>query len=213
MTRDVSDVTHRKRGRRFEEKSVSWVPGSEEEGWLSLARRGLAVGAHVVWGRWESQVYLSPYVEKPFNSKVIKSFVSELKSRQVFLCFGIPKFYIYEYERSMYISRIPVWPCYTISWFYILTTSTRVYNSFYFCFVFGKQISSMNISCLIFSCDSWSLQLCVHFLGMWLNCIIAITNSNCDCASAWKIPLLIFTSTKLFPPSVNSTLKPSWFPR
>ena len=34
--------------------------------------------------RW----YLSPYIEKPLNSKVIKSFVPELTSR-VFLCFGM----------------------------------------------------------------------------------------------------------------------------
>ena len=37
---------------------------------------------------------LSPYVEKPLNSKVIKSFVPELRSRKCFLCFGIP-IYIY----------------------------------------------------------------------------------------------------------------------
>ena len=30
---------------------------------------------------------LSPYVEKPFNSKVIKRFVPELRSRQVFFVF------------------------------------------------------------------------------------------------------------------------------
>ena len=41
--------------------------------------------------RW----YLSPYVEKPFNSKVIKSFVPELRSRKCFSCFGIPMFYVY----------------------------------------------------------------------------------------------------------------------
>ncbi len=44
-------------------------------------------------GRWKSQnrknVYLSPYVEEPLNSKVIKSFVPEIRSR-VFLCFWIP---------------------------------------------------------------------------------------------------------------------------
>ena len=40
--------------------------------------------------RW----YLSPYVEKPLNSKVIKSFVPELRSRKCFSCFGIPMFYI-----------------------------------------------------------------------------------------------------------------------
>ena len=41
--------------------------------------------------RW----YLSPYVEKPFNSKVIKSFVPELRSRKCFSCFRIPMFYVY----------------------------------------------------------------------------------------------------------------------
>ena len=39
-------------------------------------------------GRCKSQhrkiVYLSPHVEKPFNSKVIKSFVPERRSRKVF---------------------------------------------------------------------------------------------------------------------------------
>ena len=48
---------------------------------------GLVSGAHVVWGRWKSQVYLSPHVEKPLNSKVIKSFVRELRSHQVFFVF------------------------------------------------------------------------------------------------------------------------------
>ena len=38
---------------------------------------------------------LSPYVEKPFNSKVIKSFVPELRSRKCFLCFRIPMLYVY----------------------------------------------------------------------------------------------------------------------
>ncbi len=43
------------------------------------AREGLGSG------RWKSQnrknVYLSPYVAEPLNSKVIKSFVPELRSR------------------------------------------------------------------------------------------------------------------------------------
>ena len=67
---------------RVELNSASW-----EDGWHSLARRGLVSGEHVVWGRWKSQEYLSPYVEKPLNSKVIKSFVPELRSCQVFFVF------------------------------------------------------------------------------------------------------------------------------
>ena len=49
--------------------------------------------------RWKSQnrknVHLSPYVEEPLNSKVIKSFVPELRSRKCFACFEIPMFYVY----------------------------------------------------------------------------------------------------------------------
>ena len=53
-------------------------------------------------------VYLSPYVEEPLNSKVIKNFVPELRSRKCFSCFEIPMYiyiyiYIYEhYERFAY---------------------------------------------------------------------------------------------------------------
>ena len=50
-------------------------------------------------GRWKSQnrknVYLSPYVEEPLNSKLIKIFASDLRSRKCFSCFEIPIFYVY----------------------------------------------------------------------------------------------------------------------
>ena len=51
--------------------------------------------------------YLSPYVEEPLYSKVIKSFVSELRSHKCFSCFEIPMFYVYiyiyeHYERFAY---------------------------------------------------------------------------------------------------------------
>ena len=104
---------------------LSWFLRSEEEGWLSLACRsqtsGLVVGAARKWNR--KNVYLSPYVEEPLNSKVIKSFVPEPRSRKCFSCFGIPMFYVYMlwtlwtmyicYEHSMYVSRIHIWLCYT----------------------------------------------------------------------------------------------------
>ena len=67
-------------------------------------------------GRWKiviERLCLSlPYVKNPFNSKVIKSFVPELRSRKCFLCFGIPMLSIYvRYEHSMYISHIHIWLC------------------------------------------------------------------------------------------------------
>ena len=82
---------------------VELSPASEEDGWLSLARRSQAscvvAVPHKMGGRWKSQnkknVYLSPYSEEPLNSKVIKSFVPELRSRKCFWCFDIPMFYVY----------------------------------------------------------------------------------------------------------------------
>ena len=44
-----------------------------------------------------------PYVEEPLNSKVITSFVPELRSRKCFSCFEIPMYICYEH--SMYVSR------------------------------------------------------------------------------------------------------------
>ena len=67
----------------------NWTPN--EKGWLSLAHGGLGQLSHKMGGRWKSQnrnnVYLSPCVEEPLNSKVIKSFVPELRSRYVFFEF------------------------------------------------------------------------------------------------------------------------------
>ena len=85
---------------------VELSSASGEDGWLSLARRsqasGLCGGCRTCWGgrgRGKSQnrknAYLSPYVEEPLNSKVIKSFVPELRSRKCFSCFEIPMFYVY----------------------------------------------------------------------------------------------------------------------
>ena len=109
----------------FWRKSENWVLPSEEEGWLSLACRsqdsGLLSGApHVRGTDWKASIErlcLSPYVEKPFNSKVIKSFVPELRSRKCFSCFGIPMFYVYiYYEHSTYVSHISAsWVCYSSS--------------------------------------------------------------------------------------------------
>ena len=86
-------------------KLVELSSASRGNGWLSLARQsqasGLVAGATPVGigGRWKSQrrknVCLSPYIEEPLNSKVIKSFVPELRSRKCFLCFEIPMFYVY----------------------------------------------------------------------------------------------------------------------
>ena len=105
MTKDVSDVLHRKRGLRFEKSH--WV---EIETW-ARTDEFVRYGRRTCWGegadgkvsieRW----YLSTYVEKPLNSKVIKSFVPELRSRKCFFVFR-DSYIIYvrygNYERFTY---------------------------------------------------------------------------------------------------------------
>ena len=117
----VNDVMHRKRARRIWGFEKSRVFAAEEEGWLSELAEGLRRVPHVVLvggganGKdvIERLCLSLPYVEKPLNSKLIKSFVPELRSRKYFLCFGIPMQSIYmSYEHSMYISHIHVWLCY-----------------------------------------------------------------------------------------------------
>ena len=78
----------------FEEsQGVEFLPPKKKVDFCLLAE-ALRRVSRVVGGRWKSQhkkiVSLSLHVEKPFNSKVIKSFVPELRSRKCFSCFGIP---------------------------------------------------------------------------------------------------------------------------
>ena len=115
---------HRKRTRGgfegfWKSQLVELSPASGEDGWLSFARWGLGQVSHEMVGcRWKSQnrknVYLSPYVEEPLNSKVIKSFVPELRSLKCFSCFEIPMFYVYIYMNIICPFRISVsgyWTC------------------------------------------------------------------------------------------------------
>ena len=76
----------------FEKKSVSRVLASEEDGWLSELAEALRRVCTWFGADWkvviERLCLFLPHVEKPFNSKVIKkSFVPELRSRQVFFVF------------------------------------------------------------------------------------------------------------------------------
>ena len=68
-------------------------------------------------------------------------------------------------------------------------------------------MSSMYIMWLIFYCDLLSSYPAVDFLSMWLNGIMAFTNSNSDSGSPWKIALWIFALAKLPPPVVNFTIQ------
>ena len=111
----MTSCTGSARGGFWKSQLVELNSASGEDGWLSLARGGLTQVSYEMGGRWKSQnrknVYLSPYVEEPLNSKVIKRFVPELRSRK---CFCVSRFlcsmYIC-YEHSMYISRshIHIW--------------------------------------------------------------------------------------------------------
>ena len=83
-------------------KSVEFCLGRRQWTFASSPKPGQwpCGRCYTCWGgRWKSQnrknIYLSPYIEEPLNSKVIKSFVPELRSRKCFSGFGIPMFYVY----------------------------------------------------------------------------------------------------------------------
>ena len=153
MTRDVSDVTHRKRGLRFEKSQlVEFLPGKKKVDFRgsSWPDESVCYGHSAFVGLRADDVKavsieglcvsLSPYVEKPFNSKVIKIFVPfnskvikifvpELRSRECFSCFGIPMlwtFYVhftYSYLEMLHIHILAV------SWTW--TVMLHIYLSIY----------------------------------------------------------------------------------
>ena len=101
---------------------VSWVPAWEEEDWLSWPDKFVRYRRHALIGLRADDVKavsieglcLSlPYVEKPLNSKVIKSFVPELRSRK---CFCISGFLCYLY---IWVMNILCTFHTSISWLYI----------------------------------------------------------------------------------------------
>ena len=110
--RDVTIARDGKRGKQMRMMSWFWDvrilgiwrklvemwSASGEDGWLSLARKALWWVPHKMGGRWKNQnrkiVPLSPYVEEPLDSKVIKGFIPERRSRKCFSCFEIPMFYV-----------------------------------------------------------------------------------------------------------------------
>ena len=104
----ANDVTHWKRAQRI----LGDLKKSLVELCLAVWRRRVTSACSPKPGQWPcdrchtcwwgadgkasiERLCLSPYVEKPFNSKVIKSFVPELRSRKCFSHFRIPMFYIY----------------------------------------------------------------------------------------------------------------------
>ena len=132
---------------RFWKSQLRWG----EDGWLSLARGGLGLVSREMGGRWKSQnrkiVPLSPYVEKPLNSKVIKSFLLELRSRKCFSCLEIPMFYLCGH--SMYVSHIAIsWLWYSCICLWTIARSPVLFHSWQ---IFLK--SSIYIWWFIFSCS------------------------------------------------------------
>ena len=110
----ANDVAHRKRTKDFGNlKKVRRVETRHRTKSVDFRLLAEALGrCRTRWGgrRWKNQhrkiVPLSPFVEKPLNSKVIKSYEPELRSRKYFSCFEIPRCYLYGY--SMYVLHIAI---------------------------------------------------------------------------------------------------------
>ena len=136
VTRDVSDVTHRKRGLRFEKSHLVESCRPKKKVDFRLFAEALRQVSYVVWADGNvviERLCLSrPYVEKPFNWMVIKCFVPELRSRKCFSCFGIPMWSYMSYEHSMNISRIHIlavsWTWTVMLQIYILSSTDALFR-------------------------------------------------------------------------------------
>ena len=102
-------------------EKVSWAESCLGRKRLTFARSPRPCSRCHTWFGTDGKVsierwYLSPYVEKPFNSKVIKKLRTRTKKSEVFFVFrdSYVLCYIWTfYEHYMYVSRIHVWLCYT----------------------------------------------------------------------------------------------------
>ena len=117
----MNDVTHRKRGLMIFgiwEKSVSWFPASEQEGWLFRARRGQTSSLQMGCRTWFGADVKAVSIERLwlslssclmiFNSKVIK-----FRTWTNFVKFRVFRF-------PMSISQIrTLWACYIYIHIYI----------------------------------------------------------------------------------------------
>ena len=106
-------------------RSVEFSLGRRRLAFVCSPRPCAGVARFGSGGRWNRQnrknVCLSPSVEEPLNSKVIKSFVSELRSRKCFSCFEIPMFYvIYTWTLYVNFTHSPIWVSTTSLWYFDL---------------------------------------------------------------------------------------------
>ena len=128
MTRDVSDVTHRKRGLRFEKSQWSWISASEEDGWLSELAEALRRLPHVVWGRWKSRhrkiIPLSSSCWKTFKLKGNKMFRTWTKKSSSALW-------------TLWTFCVPVWIC-------LFHVFMYEYGTFFF--LFSTVLNLLNLA-------------------------------------------------------------------
>ena len=124
----AGDVTHRKSaedfGRFWKSQRVALRTGHRRRRLtFACSRRPLWRVPHVLGGgRWKSQnrkiVPLFQYVEEPLNSKVIKSFVPEQRSRQVFFVFRdsyvLCSMYIYIWTSHIHFAYSCIWIWYRV---------------------------------------------------------------------------------------------------
>ena len=167
----ANDVTHRKRAEDFGNlKKVRRVETRHRTRRLAFASSwGLETGAARDGGRqMKSQNRkiepLSSYVKKPLNSKVIKSFVPEQRSRMCFSCFEISMFC--PYGHSVYVSHMAVSGYGTVSLFHI-------FMGYFHIFIFLLWSNFFVLFCWVL----WHINPCRLFnaksIFMWITSSIS----------------------------------------
>ena len=106
-------------------------------------------------GRNREIVPLSPYVKKPLNSKVIKSFVPEQRSHYVFFEFRDLMFYV------IYIWTLYVHFAYSCIWQWYITMSGNLAE------IRGSVFISKSQRSLYVSFFRTNSELCIYHLFVW----------------------------------------------
>ena len=142
-------------------------------------------------------MHLSLHVGEPLNSKVIKSFVPELRSRKCFWCFEIPMFHVYMlwtfYARFAYpYHGYGTSACAIVfsflARFRYLSLFLLSFNFTLFCpdCEIHNLAGSLHLSFLLLTITSWCLVTEIRghpreiFASVSLEWILACTNTTCS---------------------------------
>ena len=104
-------------------------------------------------------MYPSPYVEEPLSSKVIKSFVPELRSRKCFSCFRISTFYAMNIQCTFH-----TYPCHGMVHLYLCICYVNLcicMSRYVFLCMYMRECMGVYVCISVSVCACVNIRVCV----------------------------------------------------